>query len=131
VLRETHNCIESSEYDLKTAEHMFSTDRYLYVVFMCHLAIEKLLKAIMHESTGSLPPKSHDLIYLLKLVDMRPPQDLLEFMGKINSASVVTRYPEDLSRILAAYPATVAEEHLSKTREVLQWLRQDKRLLQS
>jgi len=28
VLKETRNWIESSEYDLKTAEHMFSTDRY-------------------------------------------------------------------------------------------------------
>jgi HEPN domain-containing protein len=67
----------------------------------------------------------------LRLMDMRPPEDLVEFMGKISSASVVTRYPGDLSRTVAAYPATVAEEYLSKTREVLQWLRQDKRLLQS
>jgi len=111
VLKETRNWIESSEYELKTAEHMFSTGRYLYVVFTCHLALEKLLKAIVHETTGSLPPKSHDLIYLIKLAVMRPPQDLLEFMGKINSASVVTRYPGDLSRILAAYPAAVAEEY--------------------
>jgi HEPN domain-containing protein len=58
VLKETRNWIESSEYDLKTAEHMMSAGRYLYVVFMCHLAIEKLLKAIVHETTGGLPPKS-------------------------------------------------------------------------
>jgi len=128
VLRETRNWIEPSDYDLKTAEHMLATGRFLYVVFMCHLAIEKLLKAIVHEVTGSLPPRSHDLIYLLKLTENHPPQNLLEFMGTINSASVVTRYPGDLSKTLAAYHAQVAENYLDRSREVLQWLRQDKRL---
>ncbi len=34
-----------SEYDVETARHMLATGRYLYVVFMCHLALEKMLKA--------------------------------------------------------------------------------------
>mgnify|MGYP005839965681 CR=1 FL=1 len=40
------NWIESSNYDIKTAEHMFETKRYVYVLFMRHLATEKLLKAV-------------------------------------------------------------------------------------
>jgi HEPN domain-containing protein len=125
---ETKNWMDSSEYDFTTAEHMLQTSRYIYVVFMCHLAIEKLLKAILHEVTGSLPPKTHDLIYLLKLADVEMPDHLLVFVGKINSASIVTRYPEDLSRILSAYPATVARDYFNQSREVLEWLKQDRRL---
>jgi HEPN domain-containing protein len=98
---------------------------------MCHLAIEKLLKAILHEVTGSPPPKTHDLIYLLKLADVHMPDHLLEFIGKVNSASIVTRYPEDLSKILSAYPAAVARDYFNKAREVLEWLRQDRRLRES
>jgi HEPN domain-containing protein len=30
------NWIKSSNYDIKTAEHMFATGRYVYVLFMCH-----------------------------------------------------------------------------------------------
>ncbi len=37
------NWIKSSDYDIKTAEHMFKTGRYIYVLFMCHLSVEKLL----------------------------------------------------------------------------------------
>ena len=79
------------------------------------------MKAILHEVTGSLPPKTHDLIYLLKLADVHMPDHLLVFVGKINSASIVTRYPEDLSRILSAYPVTVARDYFSQSREVLEW----------
>ena len=131
MLKETKNWMDSSEYDFTTAEHMLQTGRYIYVVFMCHLAIEKLLKAILHEVTGSPPPKTHDLIYLLKLADVHMPDYLLEFTGKVNSASIVTRYPEDLSKILFAYPEVVARDYFNKAREVLEWLRQEKRLRES
>ena len=119
MLTETKNWIDSSEYDFTTAKHMLQRDRYIYVVFMCHLTIGKLLKAILHEVTGSLPPKTHDLIYLLKLAPLHMSDHLSEFVGKINSASIVTRYPEDLSKILSAYPAAVAREYFNRSREVL------------
>lgn len=45
--------IEQAEYDLETAEHVLSTGRYLYVIFLCHLAIEKVLKAAVAEVTGA------------------------------------------------------------------------------
>jgi len=128
---ETKNWMVSSEYDFTTAEHMLQTGRYIYVIFMCHLAIEKLLKAILHEGTGNLPPKTHDLISLLKLAEIQMPDDLLVFIGKVNSASVVTRYPEDLSKILSAYPAGIAKDYFNQSREVLEWLRQDRRLTTS
>lgn len=129
MLKETKNWIDSSDYDFKTPEHMLQTGRYIYVIFMCHIAIEKLLKALVHETTGKLPPKTHDLIYLLRIADVHMPEKILEFVGKINSASVVTRYPEDLSKIINAYPEVIAKEYFNNTGEVLNWIRQDKRLM--
>ena len=34
-----------SDYDFDTAEAMLVSGRYLYVGFMCHQSIEKILKA--------------------------------------------------------------------------------------
>ncbi len=100
-------------------------------LFMCHLCIEKLIKAIAYEETGKLPPKSHDLIYLSNFAGINFSEGLLDFIGKINSASIVTRYPEDLAKAIAAYPGDVVSEYLDKTKEVLAWLKQDKRLKES
>ena len=93
--KDSANYLISSEYDFTTARHMLNTGRHVYVVFMCHIAIEKLLKAIVAEKTDRVPPKTHNLIYLIKLADLAIPQDLFDFIAKINNASVVTRYPED------------------------------------
>ena len=131
MLKETRNWIESSDYDAQTAVHMLQTGRYIYVIFMCHLAIEKLLKGIVQEDTGKLPHKTHDLIYLLQVTSIKLPDHLLEFVGKINNASIVTRYPEDLSKIISAYPERVAKDYLNNTYEVIRWLKQDARLMKS
>jgi len=32
--------INQSEYDLMTAKDMYNAGRYIYTVYMCHLAIE-------------------------------------------------------------------------------------------
>lgn len=61
------NWIATSNYDLRTAEAMLKAGRYLYVVFMCHLSLEKMLKAILADTfPGSIPPKIHSLTSLYK-----------------------------------------------------------------
>ncbi len=116
---DTQNWVALSEYDLETARHMLKTGRYLYVVFLCHLALEKILKAHVTEATQSIPAKSHDLIYLVKKSGLSLPQPYLDFVGKINNASVPTRYPDDLQRSLSSYPEPVVRGYLRQTEEVV------------
>jgi HEPN domain-containing protein len=102
--KDTKNWIALAEYDLETARHMLGTGRYLYVIFMCHLSLEKILKAHVTEATQSIPIKTHDLIYLVKKCGLEIPPAYLDFVGKINTASIpyplpggFTARPERLS----------------------------------
>ena len=52
--------IEIADYDLETAEAMFSTQRWLYVAFMCHQTIEKTLKAYWCGTMPEDPPYTHN-----------------------------------------------------------------------
>lgn len=126
--KDAKNFIRSSEYDLETANFMLNTGRYIYVIFMCHLSLEKLLKAFVSETNQSIPPKSHNLIYLIKIGNIQLPKKYLDFVAKINNASIVTRYPEDFSRVLDAYPENVARKYLSITKEIHKCLKQHKKL---
>lgn len=126
--KDTANWIALTDYDLETAQHMLATGRYLYVIFLCHLALEKILKAHVAEVTQSLPIKTHDLIYLVKKSELGLSQQQLDFVGKINTASIPTRYPDDLQRSLKEYPKAVAEDYLNQTTELIQWLKQHQNL---
>ena len=81
-----------------------------------------MLKAHVAEVTQTVPIKTHDLIYLVKKSDLELPGKHLDFVGKINTASIPTRYPEDLQRSLKEYPKSVASDYLNQTTELIEWL---------
>ena len=58
--------IEIAEYDLKTAKVMLDGKRFLYVGFMCHQVIEKMLKAYYTFNIKKVPPFIHNLPELAK-----------------------------------------------------------------
>ncbi len=100
---ETENWLKTAEYDLASARVMFTSRRYVYVIFFCHLAIEKLLKAIISEITGKSPPRIHDLLVLLKQSTLVPDTHHLDFLGKINGVSIAARYPSDFDQLISEY----------------------------
>jgi len=120
--KEVKNWLDSARYDLKTAEHMFDTGRYIYTIFMSHLALEKVLKARVQEMTGKTPPKTHNLRYLVKLGGLEPPEEMFTFLSKLSDVSIPTRYPEDFGQLQKTYTRKVAEDYLAKTKEVFQWI---------
>ena len=129
--KDSANWIALADYDLETARHMLATRRYLYVVFLCHLALEKILKAHVAEVTQTFPIKTHDLIYLVKKIGLELPQIYIDFIGKINTASIPTRYPDDLQRSLKEFSEPVAKDYLKQTTELVQWLKQHPNLSKS
>jgi len=122
--KEVKNWLDSACYDIETAEHMFNTGRYIYTIFMCQLAIEKILKAKVQEITDKMPPRTHNLRYLIKLSDLEPNEETFEFISKLSDVSIVTRYPEDFEELQRAYDQKVAQRYLKETKKVFQWIKQ-------
>ncbi len=122
--KDTENWIALADYDIETARYMLEKGRFIYVIFLCHLSLEKMLKAHISEITHAYPAKTHDLIYLIKNSHLELPQTLLEFVGKINTVSIPTRYPEDLQHTLQEYPFAVAKNYLDQTETTLKWLKE-------
>jgi HEPN domain-containing protein len=117
------NWIKSSDYDINTAEALYKSKRFIYVIFMCHLAAEKALKAIVADKTKKAPPKTHDLFYLARLASLDLPQVYAPIVMHLNEASVPTRYPEDIIKIAKAYNKNAAQRYLKETKELLKWLK--------
>jgi HEPN domain-containing protein len=126
--KQVANWIKSSQYDLKTAEHMLKTGRYIYVLFMCHLSVEKLLKGLYEAILKKIAPKTHNLIYLLNATGIELAEQHLETLESLNDLSIVTRYPEDIDAMVKAFKRKKVADYLKKTKEMIKWLKKDKRL---
>ncbi|TCL70757.1 HEPN domain-containing protein [Hydrogenispora ethanolica] len=124
MLEETLEWLNQSNYDFETAQAMFQTERYVYALFMCHLAIEKFLKAIIIEKTKETPPRTHNLLTLLKITEIALPSEQKEFLATITAMSVNTRYPENLSRAIQEYNQDLVKDYLLNTKEILKCLKE-------
>jgi HEPN domain-containing protein len=113
-----------SQYDLDTAEAMYDSGRYIYAVFMVHLAVEKALKGLCHERKQEAPPKIHNLLRLCDLMGLALEPDREKFFGDLTAAQIETRYPEELLAVLGAFNKQVAREQLDQARESIAWIAQ-------
>jgi HEPN domain-containing protein len=57
-----------AQYDLDTAKAMFQSGRYLYVVFMCQQAIEKLTKGLYVLYKNEEAPRTHNIYTIFKSI---------------------------------------------------------------
>jgi HEPN domain-containing protein len=127
----TTNWIDSAKYDIESARHMFKTGRYIYVIFLCHLSIEKMLKALVAQSQDRHPPYTHDLYELITLAHLEIPTEHQTVVAQLNEISIATRYPEDFGQMVKHYPKNVAERFLKQSQAFVKWLGHDPRLKDS
>jgi HEPN domain-containing protein len=115
--------LKQADYDMSTAEYMFRGGRYFYAVFMCHLSIEKALKGLYRERLNEQPPRVHNLVYMLNKMSIKPPEPIGRFLVKLNEASVVTRYPEDIRRLQKDFTKKIVKDILSEGKGALKWIK--------
>ncbi len=75
----------ASTMDWQTANDIYQSDKnYHYCLFICHLTIEKLLKAFIVEKTNTFPPKSHNLTRLAELAEIDVSADQIRLLEELN-----------------------------------------------
>jgi HEPN domain-containing protein len=120
---------ELSKYHMKTAEAMMETKRFLYVGFMCHQTIEKILKAYYEKINNDTPPFTHKLITLAKNSNIYTDMDdeFLEFLDLLDilePLNIEARYPTDKNEIFKSLNEKKSKEVLIKTNRLFEWISQ-------
>jgi len=85
--------LEGAKYDLGVANAMFKSKKYPYALFMGHLALEKLLKALVVKNTKTHAPFSHSLPYLAEKSKAKIPEDILVRLREFMEFHFEARYP--------------------------------------
>ena len=111
-------------YDMDTAEYMFKGERYFYTVFLCHLSLEKALKAIYQKKYNVIPSSTNNLPYLIEKVQLKLPDEFSDAVSALNRMRVFPYYPDDLQKLLNDYDKDKTSIILEKSRKALTWLRE-------
>jgi HEPN domain-containing protein len=117
--------VDLSDYDLETAIAMLQSKRYLYVGFMCHQAIEKILKAYFFKITNESAPFTHSLSYLAKKGSFYNEfsEEQKDFIDQIEPLNIEARYPSYKERLLKSLSENKCQELINSTKTFQKWIK--------
>ena len=118
--------IDLSNRDFDTAEWIIKGGYNLHAGYMCHQAVEKILKGYFTKIKEDTPPYIHNLIDLAVKTGL---YDLMNneqkaFIGTLNPLNIEARYPDYKSKIAQMLTNEVMQNILTGTKELLQWTQQ-------
>jgi HEPN domain-containing protein len=116
--------INSSEKDFLTMNDMYKTNHYDWALFMGHLTIEKLLKALYLKITGNHPPLTHDLRRLAEEMNLSLTEERQIQLDSISRFNIRTRYDDYKQSFYKLCTVKFTDEWVSKIKECRSWIRQ-------
>jgi HEPN domain-containing protein len=116
--------INSAEDNLITAKDNFFQKHFLFSAFLCHLKIEKGLKAIIAQKE-LFPPKVHNLLKLAVLSNLEPiltveQKDILEILTPFN---IEARYPSYKKTVSEILDENTCHSIILQTEELFIWIK--------
>ncbi len=109
-------------YDMDTAEYNYQGGRYYFAVFLCHLALEKAFKGLYEKTMNRIPPRTHNLVYLIEEMSLTLPHDIYDQAIILNDLSVFTRYPDSIELIKKNFDEPFTCDIIRKGKVVLEWI---------
>ena len=115
--------LEGAEYDMDVAKALYEKKKYPYALFMGHLALEKLLKALVVKTTQQHAPYTHSLEKLAKKAKIDFPEQMQIRLREFMEFHVEARYPDEQKAFYKKCSRSYTEERFTEIKEVFEWSR--------
>jgi HEPN domain-containing protein len=119
--------LDIAEYDIVTAETMFTSGRYLYVVFMCQQSLEKLSKGLYCYYIGDNVPRVHNISFIfnkvLNMLNIEVAEETFVLFDRLVAYYIQGRYPSYKEKISQVVGRSEAKDILKASKEVFNWMR--------
>ena len=86
--------VDSSDEDFETMIAMFESKRYSWSMFVGHLMIEKLLKALFVKVNNEFPPFIHNLLRLAEKCNLVLNEEHRLFFATVTAFNINARYDD-------------------------------------
>lgn len=114
--------VTSAEQDHRTMIHLYESKDYHWSLFMGHLVLEKLLKALYVALVDTEVPRIHDLLRLSEKAGLRPNDKQRDQLDLATSFNIAARYPDYKHSFYKNCTPAFTEENLRTIKELRTWL---------
>jgi HEPN domain-containing protein len=117
--------IESSNNDYKTMLDLFKTKNYNWTLFMGHLVIEKLLKALYIKKLNEHPPLIHDLRRISEKAGIISDSDQIIILDTITRFNINARYDDYKQNFYKLCTFDFAAKWIKNIKETRKWIKKE------
>jgi len=116
--------INSSNKDFKTMMDMYKSKHYDWALFIGHLTIEKLLKALYLKRMDEHPPLIHDLRRLAEKMNLTLTEEQQIHFDSISLFNIKARYDDYKQSFYKLCTVEFTNDWIAKIKECRLWIKQ-------
>ncbi len=115
--------LDSAAEDLAVCESLFEKKHYDWCLFIGHLVLEKVLKALwIREHYPELHPRIHNLEKLAERIPLELTDQQRTYLLEVNMFYLQGRYPEEKSEFYKICTPDFTKQNFRAIKEFYQWL---------
>lgn len=114
--------IDSSDKDFNTID-LYQTNNNNWALFMGHLVIEKLLKALYVHSKDEYPPLIHDLRRIIEKAEIELDSKMEIVLDSISRFNIKARYDDYKQSFYKLCTDEFTKEWIEKIKECRLWIK--------
>jgi HEPN domain-containing protein len=115
--------LAQSDNDLPVAESMLEKGHYTWCLFIGHLVLEKIFKAIYVKEHQNIAPRIHDLVKLAKSTSLNLNEEQLVFLSEVSDFNMEGRYPDEKNQFARRCDKEFTTDYLARIKEMRAWLK--------
>ena len=114
--------IDSAEKDYNTMLHLHESGDNHWALFIGHIVIEKILKAIVVKKTNKHAPYIHDLLRLAKFAELNFTEEQSDWLDTITTFNLNTRYDSYKEDFYKKCTNEFTSTWITKIKELRKWI---------
>jgi len=116
--------IETSDEDFRTMLNLYDSNSYGWALFLGHISIEKLLKAVYVSRHKKHAPFLHNLYRLAELSSIEMTEDQSDWLDKVTSFNLNARYDDYKREFYSLCTPAFTNEWIEKIKVLRSWIKQ-------
>ncbi len=115
--------VESSDRDFRAMQNLYNSKDYSWSLFIGHLVIEKLLKAIYIRNIREHPIPIHDLTRIAAKAGIECSEEVLNQLDTITTFNISARYEDFKQSFYSKCNKEFTENWIHQISELRQWIK--------
>ncbi|MBF0102574.1 MAG: HEPN domain-containing protein [Desulfobacterales bacterium] len=116
--------IETSNDDFNTINSLFQSKVYHWALFVGHISVEKLLKALYVKLFRKHAPAIHNLYRLSELCEIKLTDEYSDWLDTITSFNIIARYDDYKKEFYNLCTREYTELWINRIKELRIWIKE-------